>query len=200
MSPKGFRPRAKSDRLGIAARALIRLCAVATSTPTEKKEGVFDGVSKADELLAEMGPEERAAAELLDRLLDTLSPEAQRSLVSQLGQFCDHLEHCETLAALSPILPGYQPPISTEARYSRSRGKHGRRRGEDDPAPLNAKRPGGNRSVAHRTVGEGDRRSLAPRRIPRPPPPNQPPIRRAAFRLPWCSRAPAIQTRGDAAS
>jgi hypothetical protein len=101
------------------------------------------------------------------------------------------------------ITPGYQPPISTEARYSRSKGKHGRRRGSkgDDPAPSMQKRPSGNWSALaeHRTVGELTA-GIDTRHIPRSSPPNQPPICRAAFPLPWCSRASAIQNRGDTAS
>lgn len=39
-------------------------------------------------------------------------------------------------------LPGYLPPVSAEVRYSRSKGRYGRRRGDDDASMQ--KRPGWN--------------------------------------------------------
>jgi hypothetical protein len=91
------------------------------------------------------------------------------------------------------------PPVSMEARYARSRGRFGRRRGEDDHSALNAKRPGWNRGVAYwgrsATATAGiDTRFIADRS-----PNNQAPELRAAFWL-SCARArPSHRQRERAA-
>jgi len=75
-------------------------------------------------------------------------------------------------------LPTYQPPVSTEARYARSKGRYGRRRGEDDPAPQMQSAPVGAGALRIGWSGRGHclEGNSDTRRIPRPPPHNQPPI------------------------
>jgi hypothetical protein len=92
----------------------------------------------------------------------------------------------------------YQPPISVEARHARSRGKLGRRRsGDDDHLAQNAKRPGGNLSVAHRAIGGqpetavADTRHIAAPRLPH----NQAPDLPRGLPAVACSRAPAPHKR-----
>ena len=89
------------------------------------------------------------------------------------------------------ILPTYLPPLTTEARYARSRGRYGRHRsGDDDHAALNAQRPSWSWSAAHWTVGTAG--TLAPGVYPTVPHTIKRPISRAASRP---SRARARQPR-----
>lgn len=95
----------------------------------------------------------------------------------------------------------YLPPVTAEARYSRSRGRYGRHRGGEDPdGSLKCKAPQLEAGALHKGTVGNDRRNSGTRRIPDRPPHNQAPDLPRGLPAVACSRAPATQTEGDATS
>jgi hypothetical protein len=117
-------------------------------------------VAEPDDILADLSPKERRIAERIRDLIATLSPEARPRALNRLNGWAAHLNRSDEWAAMTMAAVGvfvFLCPVSTEARYARSRGRYGRIRGEDadaDPATLMRKSAPAETGALHFAMGQ----------------------------------------------
>jgi hypothetical protein len=179
------------DRTGIAARHLNTAMRRDRVNPVPKqKEGIRDRVTpETDHRMSEA---DAVAAgyrivPLASRWLFVRTRTDRLALRRFDGNCLAAMRRAEGEPPAGASIPvGDQPPpVSLEARYARSRGRYGRRRGEDDHSASNAKRPGWNRGVAYWGRSATRPPELDIRFIADRSPHNQALALRAAF---WSSR------------